>query len=502
MGSYEEEKAAFYANFSGSSFVYVLAVLMHVPLYSYVTRRVTGILKGCSWSPGSLGVLVELAFMVIPLFLNLTLLADHVAWTCPALVALVLCLHLCGVSSSCSVSSSSLTLSTESVDAEAATSSKSVQGGLMSNEDEVRDASNPNPDPNNTNPSRSRKDVQYVSNFRGALVLMTCLSILFVDFTVFPRYHAKTELSGVSLMDVGIGGFVFSSGLTSRFARGLSSAGSTPRNTLRVVVVAALGVGRFVCLRAFDYHEHTSEYGVHWNFFVTLAAVWLSADTLHSLVRPGLVPAIALAMLMGYQCVLAGTDLAEVVFHSPRDNLVRANREGIISLVGFTALYLLAESIAHKFIFREGLGPAVDPPVRMLAVLAASSMVLFGLTCTLTTAPVSRRLTNPAYVLAVLAICLSIVLAFATVDWALELRFGRKHGSGQELELVQGTQALLLCAFSRNQLLLFLAANLMTGAVNVCVQTIYMEDAPALALLGIYTATLCVCAHNLPRSML
>jgi phosphatidylinositol glycan class W len=372
----------------------------------------------------------------------------------------------------------------------------------MSNEDEVRDASNPNPDPNNTNPSRSRKDVQYVSNFRGALVLMTCLSILFVDFTVFPRYHAKTELSGVSLMDVGIGGFVFSSGLTSRFARGLSPAGSTPRNTLRVVVVAALGVGRFVCLRAFDYHEHTSEYGVHWNFFVTLAAVWLSADTLHSLVRPDLVPAIALAMLMGYQCVLAGTDLAEVVFHSPRDNLVRANREGIVSLVGFTALYLLAESIAHKFIFREGLGPAVDPPVRMLAVLTVCSMVLFALTCTLTAAPVSRRLTNPAYILAVLAICLSILLAFSTVDWALEPRCGRKHGSGSGLELAQGTQALLLSAFSRNQLLLFLAANLMTGAVNVCVQTIYMEDTPALALLGIYTGTLCVCAHSFPRSLL
>jgi phosphatidylinositol glycan class W len=333
---------------------------------------------------------------------------------------------------------------------------------------------------------------------------MTCLSILFVDFTVFPRYHAKTELSGVSLMDVGIGGFVFSSGLTSRFARGLSSAGSTPRNTLRVVVVAALGVGRFICLRAFDYHEHTSEYGVHWNFFVTLAAVWLSADTLHSLVRPGLVPAIALAMLMGYQCVLTGTDLAEVVFYFPRDNLVRANREGIVSLVGFTALYLLAESIAHKFIFREGLGPAKDPPVRGLAVLAVSSMVLFALTCTLTAAPVSRRLTNPAYILAVLSICLSILLAFAIVDWALEPRCGWKHGPGPgpESELVQGTQALLLCAFSRNQLLLFLAANLMTGAVNVCVQTIYMENAPALALLGIYTGTLCVCAHNLPHSML
>ena len=34
-----------------------------------------------------------------------------------------------------------------------------------------------------------------------------------------------------------------------------------------------LGLGRVVTVRAANYNEHGSEYGVHWNFFFTIAAV-------------------------------------------------------------------------------------------------------------------------------------------------------------------------------------------------------------------------------------
>ena len=55
-------------------------------------------------------------------------------------------------------------------------------------------------------------------------MLLTCFSILAVDFTVYPRRFAKCETYGFSVMDIGVGAFIFAAGLTSPQARGTISA--------------------------------------------------------------------------------------------------------------------------------------------------------------------------------------------------------------------------------------------------------------------------------------
>lgn len=56
--------------------------------------------------------------------------------------------------------------------------------------------------------------------------------------------------------------------------RGFSEKLASLKKVLRTSLpLTILGVARLISTKSSNYQEHVTEYGVHWNFFLTLAAV-------------------------------------------------------------------------------------------------------------------------------------------------------------------------------------------------------------------------------------
>ncbi|KAG5645357.1 hypothetical protein DXG03_006419 [Asterophora parasitica] len=190
-----------------------------------------------------------------------------------------------------------------------------------------------------------------VTVYRAHMLLMTTLAILAVDFPVFPRALAKCESFGVSLMDMGVGSFVFSQGLVSAIpilkdpaylsAPAVSKILSTSKKTIPIILI---GLVRVLLVKGTEYPEHESEYGTHWNFFITLALLPVLQVALHPVIKR--VPLALLGVLVAstQQLTLSAFGMHDFVLNAPRVGLLSANKEGLVSLLGYLAIHLLGLS--------------------------------------------------------------------------------------------------------------------------------------------------------------
>ena len=125
-------------------------------------------------------------------------------------------------------------------------------------------------------------NLPFVSTVRTWVNIFTAVAILGVDFQIFPRRFAKAETYGTGVMDVGVGCYILCHGFVSR--EGRFSSQMTPKTYFmslfqcikKLFPFVLLGLFRLASVRAIDYQQHVSEYGVHWNFFFTIAAVRVS----------------------------------------------------------------------------------------------------------------------------------------------------------------------------------------------------------------------------------
>ena len=371
------------------------------------------------------------------------------------------------------------------------------------------------------------------------MMIATCLSILAVDFRIFPRRFAKVETWGTSLMDLGVGSFVFSAGVVS--ARALvkkSSSSSTsaapshssgPNFTNRFLIsirhsvpLLLLGLVRLYSVKNLDYAEHVTEYGVHWNFFFTLALLPPFVEVSDTITRHlHFLSYDLLAVLLSiiYEIALnePQLDLLRYILISPRGpDWLSKNREGVFSFIGYLAIFLAGRGTGTRVIRFNSPSPSPSRSgttrnnpqdgddhhhananltrqerrlvLRTLLTRALIYSALFLLSTHVYAFNLnpSRRLANLPYVLWISAFNNAQLLLFGLVEECGPV-FSYEP---QDRDKVRFATSRILRVFNTNGLAIFLVANLLTGLVNLTLNTLDTSALGAMVVLITYAAVL------------
>lgn len=355
----------------------------------------------------------------------------------------------------------------------------------------------------------------FITAYRSSMLVLTALAILAVDFQIFPRRFAKVETWGTSLMDLGVGSFVFSNGLVSsrvilkhklnpedkpfllkRVFNALKSGGT----------LLAIGLMRTYFVKNLEYQEHVTEYGVHWNFFITLAflpPVLVFLDPIAERI-PRVIIATTISLV--YEFILLKDEKAlKFLILAPRTGFISANREGIVSFLGYCSIFLwgqntgyyilgnlptknnlykpsaktLPQNLRHKKVALWDRFTTVTPLTGLLIwtfIFTALAQIVFSLH----PYDVSRRFANLPYVIWVVAYNVGFLAVYCFID----MIFG--------VDKKTYKVPLTLEAFNNNGLILFLMANVTTGFVNMSMSTIDASEGTSMAVLLSYAAFLAI----------
>jgi phosphatidylinositol glycan class W len=361
----------------------------------------------------------------------------------------------------------------------------------------------------------------FITHYRGSMIVITCIAILAVDFRIFPRRFAKVENWGTSIMDMGVGSFVFSSGVVSARSLLKSSAPNRPPLARRLlssvrhsVPLLVLGVIRLLSVKGLDYAEHVTEYGVHWNFFFTLGLLppfVALFQTAFDIVPSYAALSLILATL--YEIALDSTSLGKFILTAPRTDLISQNREGIFSFFGYLAIFLAGQSLGtHALPRQEPPRKNASPLEKLqrsilgkLVITASIWTILFywstsyayGLGLRLS---VSRRLGNLPYVLWVSSFNSAMIALCNAIESICFPNIYKAHDKDEEQQRAKEATSPILGAFNRNGLAVFLLANLLTGLVNLTMDTLKMGAGASMVVLVGYIGVLAAVAIGLDRA--
>ncbi|XP_051014138.1 phosphatidylinositol-glycan biosynthesis class W protein [Acomys russatus] len=365
-----------------------------------------------------------------------------------------------------------------------------------------------------------------ITCFRVINSVFTAIAILAVDFPLFPRRFAKTELYGTGAMDFGVGGFIFGAAMVCPEVRRKYIEGSRfnylRRSLYSVWPLVFLGMGRLISIKSIGYQEHLTEYGVHWNFFFTIVVVKLITSLLFVIFPLNKSWIVAVSITVVYQLALDFTPLKRILLYGTdgsgtRVGLLNANREGIISLLGYVTIHMAGvQTGLYVLKKRAHVRDWIKVTCWLFSVAVSFFVSLYIVQVNIEA--VSRRMANLAFCLWVVASSLmllsclllgDVILSFAKFlikgalvpcSWNLTPlpTTDKKHSESLILEAEKKEPSLcLITALNRNQLLFFLLSNITTGLINLTVDTLHSGTLWAFVVLTIYMFTNCLVMYIL-----
>ncbi|XP_066593340.1 uncharacterized protein [Prorops nasuta] len=383
----------------------------------------------------------------------------------------------------------------------------------------------------NNNIHRLSKRRPFITNFRAMINISTAVCILAVDFQIFPRKFVKTEAFGYSLMDTGVGLYIIANALVCPEAKNFNVSPKSgflnnfTRNikdsTKNCIPLLIFGFGRMVAVELAGYQKHVSEYGVHWNFFLTLACVKCFTSMISSTISSKYSLISGIWIISMHEYILMTNGLREwVLSNEPRKDFFSANREGILSIPGYIGLYLLGVAVGRLIhsTYRNSdaqtnlqfkiFSYSFDAAYNNSMVLCIKLSLIAAQTCATTLFcdsyfGVSRRLANAGYcawiltlgsmlltLLLLIEIILDIFLYNSHISEKLKSKVTNKGKFGIKEKAICSTSMTLEIfeAVNYNGLLFFLICNVMTGLINTVVHTLHVDKMGALEILIAYMA--------------
>ncbi|CAI2729671.1 unnamed protein product [Schistosoma spindalis] len=370
-----------------------------------------------------------------------------------------------------------------------------------------------------------------IAYFRTTIYIISCIMIYAIDLPICPRRFAKSELNGLGLMDVGTGLFICASSISgSKLVFYMNIYRDNSKRFFDcilncVVPCLLLGLLRTLFIQLSNYHQNIVEYGVHWNFFYTVAlirAISLIITTGNPISNYLITFSLKKQILFYY--IVSGIFLIFSEFlpiiicpeyfqtrwqfnprtlHYINDNRSKslwiANFEGVTSLFGYASIYFF--NLSSSLLLQSYLSTDTNNDsnngesslskkefsrnISLFRIyLICAFMILCSVSCFYSlggSQMTSRRFGNSNYVLLIIFISV-IGILFLTSMISLLMHFKSLFN----LNLSYSPLSLII---NDKGMLYFIISNLLTGFFNVfCLNTLQLlpEGAKLNIIMGTY----------------